>query len=86
MIFRTPPYSPNWNRRDEGIQIDESDEHPEKTNCSTHERRESMLNSIVERDLHVSKEYSLSFSTDEGMQIDERLEHSANADRPITES
>jgi hypothetical protein len=41
---------------------------------------------IVERDLHRLKQYSQTFSTEEGIQIDESDEQESNAPRSIQES
>jgi hypothetical protein len=68
---------------DEGMQIDESDEHHENADSSIHESLEHDSNVIVERDLQQQKHSLQSVRTDEGMQIDESDEQYENADCPI---
>jgi hypothetical protein len=53
------------------MQIDESDEQDQKADSSIDESREPDSNVTLERDLHPWKQYLPSFSTEEGMQIDE---------------
>jgi hypothetical protein len=65
--------------REEGIQIDERDEHLAKTPLALHESLEPESNVTVERDRHSLKQKPQSFSTEEGMQMDGSAEHSANA-------
>jgi hypothetical protein len=64
---------------DEGIQIDERDEHQKNADSSIDESFEPDSNVIVERDVHREKHSLQSFSTDEGIQIDESDEHRENA-------
>jgi hypothetical protein len=68
------------------MQIDESDEQPQKAEPSIHESLEAKPNSIVERDLHPQKQLSPSFVTEEGTQIDESDRQLRNAKTPIAES
>jgi hypothetical protein len=56
---------------EQGIQIDESDEHSKKAQRSMHDSLESDSNVIVERERHRKKHFSQIFSTEQGIQIDE---------------
>jgi hypothetical protein len=53
------------------MQIDKSDEQPEKAESSMIERFESDSNVTAEREEHPEKQYRESRSTEDGMQIDE---------------
>jgi hypothetical protein len=53
------------------MQIDESDEQDKKADSSIDESFEPDSNVTVERDSHPEKQLLPSFSTEEGMQIDE---------------
>jgi competence CoiA-like predicted nuclease len=64
---------------EEGIQIDESDEHLKNAKRSMYESLESDSNVIVERDLQQLKQPWQIFLTEEGIQIDESDEQSVNA-------
>jgi hypothetical protein len=56
---------------DEGIQIDESDEHPSNARFSIRESLESDSKLTFERLEHRQKQDSQMISIDEGIQIDE---------------
>jgi hypothetical protein len=75
---------------DEGMQIDESeplsDRHPEKVEGSKDARWEPDSNVTAKRRQQPAKQPEPSFSTDEGMQIDEMEAHPENADSSIRES
>jgi hypothetical protein len=71
---------------EEGMQIDESDEHKENADSPIDESLEPDLNVTVERDLHSKKHIVPSFSTEEGMQIDESDGQDENADFSIDKS
>jgi hypothetical protein len=74
------------NRRVAGKQIDERETQLRNTEPSIHESRESLLNVTVERDRQSAKQFSQSFSTDDGTQIDESDEQDPNAETSIRES
>jgi phosphoenolpyruvate synthase/pyruvate phosphate dikinase len=61
---------------DEGLEIDESGEHPSKADSRIVATVQPDSNVTVERDLHPEKHRGESFVTDDGMQIDESDEHS----------
>jgi hypothetical protein len=56
-------------RRDDGTEIDESDEQEENADLSICESLEPDSNMIVERDLHPSKQFAQILSTEQGIQI-----------------
>jgi hypothetical protein len=60
------------------MQIDESDEHSWNAASAINESWEPDSNVTVERDPHPEKQPMPRLSTEEGMQIDERNEHSQN--------
>jgi hypothetical protein len=64
---------------DEGMQIDESDEHFQNAPFSITESREPGSSVTVERDSHPAKHFVQSFSVLDGMQIDESDVHDAKA-------
>jgi acyl carrier protein len=59
-----------------GIQIDESDEQPEKTSDSIRDSFDGVSNMTSRRDLHDLKQFIQRLSTKFGIQIDESDEHS----------
>jgi hypothetical protein len=56
---------------DEGIQIEDSNEQCRNAESSMHSNFESNSNVTIERDSHSKKQFSQSFSTEDGTQIDE---------------
>jgi hypothetical protein len=66
---------------EEGIEMDQSDEHFEKAHGEIRESREPGSKVTAERDRHWRK--PTSSSTDEGMKNDESDEHSVNAPSSI---
>jgi hypothetical protein len=69
--FRNCRYFRNKIRREEGIQIDESDEQRSNADSSRDKSLEFDSNVSVERERHLLKQFWQSFSTEEGIQIDE---------------
>jgi hypothetical protein len=70
---------------EEGIQIDESDEHEKNAQRSIHESLELDSNVIVERNAHSSKQHSQIILTEEGIQIVESDGQNENAQPSIHE-
>jgi hypothetical protein len=64
---------------DGGMQIDESDEHPENAELPRRESLEPDSNVTVESNLSPRKQFWQRVSTKEGMKTDESDEHSENA-------
>jgi hypothetical protein len=58
---------------EEGIDINESEMHSEKTHFSMHKSVEPSSNGTLESERHPEKQYSQNPLTDSGMQIDEML-------------
>jgi hypothetical protein len=71
---------------EEGMHIDESDEHFRNERAAMRESLEPVSNVTVDRDPHSEKHSSPSISTDEGMQIDESNEASKKPKSPIRDS
>jgi hypothetical protein len=68
------------------MQIDESDEQPEKADMPMTDSFASAPNVTIERDRHLWKQNASSFLTDPGMQMDESDELSSNALHGIRET
>jgi hypothetical protein len=66
-----------WQNRstEDGIEIDESDEHSRKTPASMHESFKPDSNVIADSEEHRTKHGTQILSTEEGMEIDESDEH-----------
>jgi hypothetical protein len=64
---------------EEGIQIEESDEHPLNVARSIHERREPGSNATATSDWHPAKQLRPSVLTEAGIQIDESDKQNKNA-------
>jgi hypothetical protein len=64
------------------MKIDRRELHSENAPFSIRETLEPMQNVTFESAEHDEKQFSLSLSTDEGIQIDESDEEASNAERP----
>jgi hypothetical protein len=70
--------------RDEGLQIDESDEHCDNAQSPINESSELGLTVTLRRAVHLRKQEAERFPTDGGTQIDESDEPCKNAESPTT--
>jgi hypothetical protein len=71
---------------EDGMQMDEREEQPSKTDQPRAESLESGAKVTVERERHCLKALGRISSTEEGMQMDESDEHSSKTDQPRVES